>query len=444
LRDGPVDAAATSEANFKSFAGANARSMRRNHMTAVESLRCRECGRTYPVEARHVCDFCFGPLEVVYDYDKMRASVSKASIAAGPPNMWRYAEMLPIHLPSVIDLSPGFTPLVRATRLGQHLGLDNLYLKDDTRNPTGSFKDRVVAVALSKALELGFKVAACASTGNLANSVAAHAARAGMASVVFIPRDLETTKIAMTAVFDGNLIAVDGSYDDVNRLCAELASERPDWAFVNVNVRPYYSEGSRTLAFEVAEQLGSRAPDHVVVPIASGSQLTKIHKGFHELGLLGLIDDGDSVRVSGAQAAGCGPVATAFETGADSIRPVRANTIAKSLAIGNPADGWYALEIVRNSGGAIEGVSDEEVIDGIRLLARTEGIFAETAGGVTIASLRRLAAKGIVRRDEVVVAYITGSGLKTVEALGDTVGPSATIEPTLEAFNALTSEEINI
>jgi threonine synthase len=444
LRDGPVDAAATSEAEFKSFAGANARSMRRNHMTAVESLRCSECARTYPVEARHVCDFCFGPLEVAYDYDKMRASVSKASIAAGPPNMWRYAEMLPIHLPSVIDLSPGFTPLVRATRLGQHLGLDNLYLKDDTRNPTGSFKDRVVAVALSKALELGFKVAACASTGNLANSVAAHAARAGMASVVFIPRDLEATKIAMTAVFDGNLIAVDGSYDDVNRLCAELASERPDWAFVNVNVRPYYSEGSRTLAFEVAEQLGWRAPDHVVVPIASGSQLTKIHKGFHELGLLGLIDDGDSVRVSGAQAAGCGPVATAFETGADSIRPVRANTIAKSLAIGNPADGWYALEVVRKSGGAIEGVSDAEVIDGIRLLARTEGIFAETAGGVTIASLCRLAAKGIVRRDEVVVAYITGSGLKTVEALGDTVGPTATIEPTLAAFNALTSEEINI
>lgn len=407
-------------------------------------LKCRLCGKLYPKEALNFCTDDFGPLEVVYDYDKMRASVSRASIAAGPPNLWRYAEMLPINFPSVIDLSPGFTPLIRAERLGRHLGLDNLWLKDDTRNPTGSFKDRVVSVALSKALELGFKVAACASTGNLANSVAAHAARAGMASVVFIPRDLETTKIAMTAVFGGNLIAVDGSYDDVNRLCAELASERPDWAFVNVNVRPYYSEGSRTLAFEVAEQLGWRAPDHVVVPIASGSQLTKIHKGFHELGLLGLIDDGDSVRVSGAQAAGCGPVATAFETGADSIRPVRANTIAKSLAIGNPADGWYALEIVRKSGGAIEGVTDPEVIDGIRLLARTEGIFAETAGGVTIATLSRLAAKGIVKRDELVVAYITGSGLKTVEALGDTVGPTATIEPTLEAFNALTSEEINI
>ena len=412
-------------------------------MTAVESLRCRECGRSYPAEARHVCDFCFGPLEVVYDYDKMRARVSRESIAAGPPSMWRYADLLPIDPETVIDLSPGFTPLIRSHRLAKELGLSQLYLKDDTRNPTGSFKDRVVSVALSKARELGFKVAACASTGNLANSVAAHAARAGMTSVVFIPSDLERTKIAMTSVFNGHLIAVDGSYDDVNRLCAELASERPDWAFVNINVRPYYSEGSRTLAFEVAEQLGWRAPDHVVVPIASGSQLTKIHKGFHELGMLGLIDDGDSVRVSGAQAAGCGPVATAFETGADSIRPVKANTIAKSLAIGNPADGWYALEIVRNSGGAIEGVSEQEVVDGIRLLARTEGIFAETAGGVTIATLKRLAEKGIVKKDELVVAYITGNGLKTVEALGDTVNPTATIKPTLEAFNALNTEETN-
>ncbi|HTW99854.1 MAG TPA: threonine synthase, partial [Acidimicrobiales bacterium] len=311
------------------------------------------------------------------------------------------------------------------------------YLKDDTRNPTGSFKDRVVSVALSKARELGFKVAACASTGNLANSVAAHAARAGMTSFVFIPKDLEQTKIAMTAVFSCQLIAVDGSYDDVNRLCAELASERPDWAFVNVNVRPYYAEGSRTLAFEVAEQLGWRAPDHVVVPIASGSQLTKIAKGFHELGLVGLIPDGDSVRVSGAQADGCSPVATAFRTGADQVRPVRPHTIAKSLAIGNPADGWYALETVRRSKGAIESVSDAEIIEGIMLLARTEGIFAETAGGVTIATLRKLAAQGVVRSDERVVAYVTGNGLKTVEALGDDVGPSATIAASIEAFDAL-------
>src|ERR1700733_5027734 len=410
--------------------------MRRNHMTAVESLRCRECARTYPVEARHVCDFCFGPLEVVYDYDKMRSLVSKASIAAGPPNMWRYAEMLPIHLPSVIDLSPGFTPLVRATRLGQHLGLDNLYLKDDTRNPTGSFKDRVVAVALSKALELGFKVAACASTGNLANSVAAHAARAGLDSVVLIPHDLEAAKVTMTAVYGGTVIAVDGTYDDVNRLCAELTSERPSWAFVNVNVRTYYAEGSKTLAFEIAEQLGWEAPDHVVEPIGSGSQLTKVAKGFHELGTVGLLDEVPEVRISGAQAEGCSPVATAFLESTDAIRPVRPHTIAKSLAIGNPADGWYALEAMRSSGGSCAAVTDDEVVEAIGLLARTEGIFAETAGGVTIATLAKLAASGAVRRDERVVALVTGHGLKTVEALTGQGHPSATIAPTLDAFDA--------
>ena len=409
-------------------------------MAFVDCLRCRECGRTYPAEARHVCDFCFGPLEVTYDYDAIRATISRDTITAGPPSIWRYADLLPVSGAAPVDLSAGFTPLVRADRLAQELGLGELWLKDDTRNPTGSFKDRVVSVAITKARELGFKIAACASTGNLANSVAAHAARAGMTSYVFIPSDLERSKIAMTAVFGGKLIAVDGTYDDVNRLCAELASERADWAFVNVNVRPYYAEGSRTLAFEVAEQLGWQAPDHVVVPIASGSQLTKIHKGFHELTLLGLIDNGDSVRISGAQAAGCSPVAEAFASGADQIRPVRPNTIAKSLAIGNPADGWYALQSVRQTGGAIEAVSDDEVVAGIRLLARTEGIFTETAGGVTIATLARLAARGIARRDEVVVAYITGSGLKTIEALGDTVGPSATIAPSLDAFLAIEEE----
>ena len=409
-------------------------------MAFVDCLRCRECGRTYPAEARHVCDFCFGPLEVTYDYDAIRATISRDTITAGPPSIWRYADLLPVSGAAPVDLSAGFTPLVRADRLAQELGLGELWLKDDTRNPTGSFKDRVVSVAITKARELGFKIAACASTGNLANSVAAHAARAGMTSYVFIPSDLERSKIAMTAVFGGKLIAVDGTYDDVNRLCAELASERADWAFVNVNIRPYYAEGSRTLAFEVAEQLGWQAPDHVVVPIASGSQLTKIHKGFHELTLLGLIDNGDSVRISGAQAAGCSPVAEAFASGADQIRPVRPNTIAKSLAIGNPADGWYALQSVRQTGGAIEAVSDDEVVAGIRLLARTEGIFTETAGGVTIATLARLAARGIARRDEVVVAYITGSGLKTIEALGDTVGPSATIAPSLDAFLAIEEE----
>jgi len=409
-------------------------------MAFVDCLRCRECGRTYPAEARHVCEFCFGPLEVTYDYDAIRLTTTRESIAAGPPSIWRYADLLPVSGNAPVDLFAGYTPLVRADRLAQELGLGELWLKDDTRNPTGSFKDRVVSVAITKARELGFKVAACASTGNLANSVAAHAARAGMTSYVFIPSDLERSKIAMTAVFGGKLIAVDGTYDDVNRLCAELASERVDWAFVNVNVRPYYAEGSRTLAFEVAEQLGWQAPDHVVVPIASGSQLTKVHKGFHELTLLGLIDNGDSVRVSGAQAAGCSPVADAFASGADQIRPVHPDTIAKSLAIGNPADGWYALNVVRETGGAIEAVSDEEIVAGIRLLARTEGIFAETAGGVTIATLARLAAKGIVRRDEVVVAYVTGTGLKTIEALGDTVGPFATIPPSLDAFLAIEEE----
>ncbi|HUZ19016.1 MAG TPA: threonine synthase [Acidimicrobiales bacterium] len=409
-------------------------------MGAIEGLRCRECGRSYPAEALHVCDFCFGPLEVVYDYDALRRRVSHASIAAGPPTIWRYAELLPAASSAPVDLGAGFTPLVRADRLAAELGLGELWLKDDTRNPTGSFKDRVVAVALSKARELGFKVAACASTGNLANSVAAHAARAGMDSYVFVPSNLERVKIVTTAVFGGRLIAVEGTYDDVNRLCAELASEHPDWAFVNVNVRPYYAEGSKTLAYEVAEQLGWTAPDHVVVPIASGSQLTKIHKGFHELNELGLIEGGDDVRVSGAQAEGCSPVATAFATGSDTIRPVRPDTIAKSLAIGNPADGWYALQAVRSSGGAVESATDPEVIDAIRLLARTEGIFAETAGGVTVATLAKLAAAGVVRRDERVVAYITGNGLKTVEALEDQLGPSAVIPPTIEAFESAERE----
>ncbi|MCU1492944.1 MAG: L-threonine synthase [Acidimicrobiaceae bacterium] len=409
-------------------------------MGFVEGLRCRECSRSYPATALHVCDYCFGPLEVAYDYKAVAGSMSRSSIAAGPSTIWRYADLLPVSSTSPVDLGAGFTPLVRADRLAAELGLGELYVKDDTRNPTGSFKDRVVSVALTKARELGFKVAACASTGNLANSVAAHAARAGMDSYVFIPSNLERVKIQTTAVFGGKLVAVDGNYDDVNRLCAELASEHPDWAFVNVNVRPYYSEGSKTLAFEVAEQLGWEVPDHVVVPIASGSQLTKIHKGFHELTTLGLVEGGDSVRISGAQADGCSPVATAFADGSDVVRPVRPDTIAKSLAIGNPADGWYALDVVRSTGGVVGSVTDAEIVEGMRLLARTEGIFAETAGGVTIATLAKLAASGVVRRDERVVAYITGTGLKTVEALGDQVGPSATIAPTLAAFAAIEQE----
>src|SRR5580693_7663038 len=407
----------------------------------VTGLRCRECAREFPAEALHVCDYCFGPLEVAYDYEAIAATISRERIEAGPRTMWRYRDLLPVSDESPVDLGAGFTPLVRADRLAAALGLGELWIKDDTANPTGSFKDRVVSVALTKARELGFKVAACASTGNLANSVAAHAARAGMASVVLIPSDLEKAKVTMTAVYGGTLVAVDGTYDDVNRLCAELTSEHPSWAFVNVNVRTYYAEGSKTLAFEVAEQLGWEAPDHVVVPVASGSQLTKVAKGFSELHTVGLLDDEPHVRVSGAQAEGCSPVATAFAEGTDAIRPVKPHTIAKSLAIGNPADGWYALETVRRSGGAFASVTDDEILDGIRLLARTEGIFAETAGGVTIATLAKLAASGVVRRDERVVAYITGNGLKTLDAVAPRVGPTATIAPTLEAFAAAIDTE---
>lgn len=403
-------------------------------MSFVKALECKECGQTYEPKAYHVCEYCFGPLEVSYDYDGIAKSISRESIKLGPPNIWRYKDLLPVFGDDFVSLGAGFTPLVRAERLGNALGLDDLWIKNDTLNPTGSFKDRVVSVALTRARELGLKVAACASTGNLANSVAAHAAWANMESYVFIPADLERAKVITTSVYGGNLVAIDGNYDDVNRLCAEIASEEPDWAFVNVNVRTYYAEGSKTLAFEVAEQLGWQVPDHVVVPIASGSQLTKIYKGFQELYKVGLLDTEPNVRISGAQAKGCSPVATAFEKGVDVIRPVKPDTIAKSLAIGNPADGYYALDIVRKTGGGFGSVTDEEILAGIRLLATTEGIFAETAGGVTIATLANLVRQGVITRNEKTVAYITGNGLKTVEALSPTSNPTITISPSLEDF----------
>jgi len=402
----------------------------------IEGLRCRECARAYPAEALHVCEWCFGPLEVVYDYEAIAASTSREKVAAGPKTIWRYADLLPASPEGAVDLGAGLTPLLRADRLAAELGLSELWLKNDTVNPTGSFKDRVVSVALTKARELGFKVAACASTGNLANSVAAHAARAGMRSVVCIPANLELAKVVTTAVFGSCVVALEGNYDDVNRLCAELASEYPTWAFVNVNVRSYYAEGSKTLAFEVAEQLGWQAPDHVVVPVASGSQLTKVAKGFRELYKVGLLDEGPQVRISGAQALGCAPVAAAFESGADFVKPVKPSGIAKSLAIGNPADGGYALEEVRRSGGAVGAVSDAEIVEAIRLLARTEGIFAETAGGVTVAVLAKLAATGVIKPHERVVAFITGNGLKTLDAVVNECGPTATVAPNLEAFHA--------
>jgi threonine synthase len=404
-------------------------------MSYVLGLRCRECAREYEIAPIFTCEWCFGPLEVAYDYEAISGAISREKIAAGPASIWRYSDLLPVERNPAVDLGAGFTPLVRADRLASELGLGEVWIKNDTLNPTNSFKDRVTSVALSKALEFGFKTAACASTGNLANSVAAHAAHAGLRSFVFIPANLEQGKIITTAVYGGNVVAIDGNYDDVNRLCAELAGMYP-WAFVNVNIRTFYAEGSRTLAFETAEQLGWETPDHVVVPVASGSLLTKIRKGFGELHTVGLLDEEPKVRVSGAQALGCSPVAAAWLNDTENIKPVKPSTIAKSLAIGNPADGYFALDAVRQTGGGFAAVTDEEIVDGMRLLARTEGIFAETAGGVTIATLKRLADQGVVRPDERVVAYITGHGLKTLDAVADQVGPTATIPASLDAFHA--------
>jgi len=400
----------------------------------VLGLRCRECHRSYPVAASHVCEYCFGPLEVAYDYEAIASSLSRESIVSGPPTLWRYRKLLPIEGEPAVDLGAGWTPLLEARRLGKALGLSRLYLKNDTVNPTGSFKDRVVSVALSKACELGIEVVSCASTGNLANAVAAHAARAGLGAVVFIPFDLEQAKVVTTGVYGATVVAVKGTYDDVNRLCAELVSEHPDWGFANVNLRAFYSEGSKTLAFEVVEQLGWRYPDHVVVPVGSGSQLTKIARGFEELARVGLMPEAPSVRVSGAQPSGCSPVATAFADGRDVIKPVKPSTIAKSLAIGNPADGPYALEVVRRTGGALAAVEDDEIRDAIALLGATEGIFAETAGGVTIATVRKLREQGVIEPDELVVAYVSGNGLKTVEAIASRIQPDVELVPSLEVF----------
>ena len=401
----------------------------------ARALSCRECGHEIPLAPEFACPECFGPLEVAYDF----VDVTRERIEAGPKSIWRYASLLPV--PSDVtrhpNTEPGLTRLVRADRLGKEIGLKNLWLKDDTGNPTQSFKDRVVAVALAAARELGFSVLACPSTGNLANAVAAAAARAGWRSVVLIPKSLEQAKIQMTAVYGGTLIAVDGNYDDVNRPATELAAEEEDWAFVNVNVRPYYAEGSKTLGYEVAEQLGWRLPEQIVVPVASGSQLTKVDKAFRELGTLGLVEP-TPYKVFGAQATGCSPVSTAFAEGTDVVRPVRPDTIARSLAIGNPADGPYVLDTVRRTGGAVTDVSDAEVVDAIRLLARTEGIFAETAGGVTLACTRKLVESGQLDPDADTVLLITGDGLKTLDAVAGHVGPTATVSTsTAEVRRAL-------
>ncbi len=401
-------------------------------MAKLKGLKCRECGREYPVEPVHVCEFCFGPLEVVYDYEEIRKNISREKIESLQKSLWRYIDLLPVEKPSV-GLSAGFTPLKRAEKLGKVLGLKNLYIKDDSVNhPTLSFKDRVVSVALSKAKEFGFDTAACASTGNLANSVAAHSAQAGLNCFVFIPANLETQKIFGSLVFNPTVVAVEGTYDDVNRLCSEIANDL-GWAFVNINIRPYYAEGSKTLAFEVVEQLGWKAPDAVVVPAASGSLYTKIWKGLKELKEVGLIDE-VKTRMFGAQALGCSPIAQAWKEGSDFVKPVKPNTIAKSIAIGNPADGIYALQTTRESGGDWEVATDDEIIEGIKLLAQTEGIFTETAGGTTIAVLKKLAERGVFDPDEVVVAYITGNGYKTLEVLEGHLAQPVRIQATLKDF----------
>jgi threonine synthase len=405
------------------------------NLGSAHSLACRECGHTVPLAAEFACEQCFGPLEVAYDFGE----VTRERIEAGPRSIWRYADLLPVptDVASHPNTDPGLTRLIKADRLAAELGVRELWIKDDTGNPTHSFKDRVVAVALAAARELGFRVLACPSTGNLANAVAAAAARAGWESVVLIPSSLEQAKVLTTAVYGGTLIAVDGNYDDVNRLATELASEREDWAFVNVNVRPYYAEGSKTLGYEVAEQLGWRLPEQIVVPVASGSQLTKVDKGFTEFGKLGLVEP-TPYKVFGAQATGCSPVAAAFEAGVDVVRPVRPDTIARSLAIGNPADGPYVLDTVRRTGGAVTHVSDAEVVDGIRLLARTEGVFAETAGGVTVACARKLIESGQLDPDAETVLLITGDGLKTLDAVADVLAPTATVAASTAAVrNAL-------
>ncbi|HLH66135.1 MAG TPA: threonine synthase [Solirubrobacteraceae bacterium] len=399
-----------------------------------ESLRCRECQTVYPLDARYVCERCFGPLEVRYgppaDADP---ELLRRRIQAGPHSLWRYGDFLPVSSPPSGALAAGWTPLLRADRLAQRLGLREVWVKNDAANPTHSFKDRVVAVALARARELGFETVACASTGNLANAVAAHSAAAGLRSYVFIPRDLEEQKILATGVYGTQIVAVDGNYDDVNRLCTELSGEH-EWAFVNINMRPYYAEGSKTLAFETAEQLGFRLPDRVVAPIASGSLYTKIARGFREWIDAGLLE-GSMPVFCGAQALGCAPVAEAFAAGRDFCRPVKPDTIARSLAIGNPADGPYALELARSSGGSIDAVDDDEIRAGIRLLAQTTGIFTETAGGVATAVLAKLAQRGDIEADERVVLYITGEGLKTLDAVRGTF-ETWQIEPTVRAFES--------
>lgn len=405
-------------------------------MSYMKALKCRECGKEYPKEALHVCELCFGPLEVAYEYDRMKGVLTREAIEKRAPNMWRYKELLPIDGEPTVGGQVGYTPLVRASNLANALGVKELYIKNDAVNyPTLSFKDRVVSVALSRARELGFTVASCASTGNLANSVAANAAACGMESFVFIPYDLEQTKILGTLVYGATVVSIKGTYDEVNRLCSEIAGKY-GWAFVNINIRPYYAEGSKTFGYEIAEQLGWRTPKHVVVPMAGGSLITKIHKAFKEFHTLGIIPE-NTAKIYGAQAAGCSPIVNAVKEGSELIRPVRPNTIAKSLAIGNPADGYYSAKVMRETGGWGESVTDEEIIEAMKLLAETEGIFAETAGGVTLGAAKKLIESGRIPRDESIVVSITGNGLKTQEALYGKLKEPTVINARLQEFDDL-------
>ena len=404
-------------------------------MSYVLGLKCRECGRLYPKEVINVCEYCFGSIEVDYDYDAIQRTLSRAAFASRPKSLWRYRELLPIEGEPTAGLSSGFTPFFRAERLADTLGVSELYIKDDSvSHPTLSFKDRVVSVALTRAKELGFDTVACASTGNLANAVSSHAARAGLKCYVFIPADLEIGKVVASLIYRPTVVAVEGTYDDVNRLCAELSAKYP-WAFVNVNIRPYYAEGSKTYGFEIAEQLGWRAPAHIVIPAASGSLITKIAKAFKELHRIGLLAE-PQAKLYAAQAAGCGPIAAAIRERSDIVKPVKPNTIAKSLAIGNPADGYYATKAVLESGGWAEAVSDDEIVEGMKLLAETEGVFTETAGGVTLAAAKKLIEQGVIPRDESIVLCITGNGLKTQEPLVNRLGQAVRIKPSIASFES--------
>ena len=410
------------------------------HEGFMTALKCRECGREYPLSATHVCEFDFGPLEVAYDYDRIKLSLTRAAIESRPHTMWRYRELLPIAGEPTVGCQVGYTPLVKADRLAKCLGIRELWIKNDAVNyPTLSFKDRVVSVALSRSKELGFTTVACASTGNLANSVAANAAAAGLKSYVFIPSDLELGKVVNSLVYGANVITIKGHYDEVNRLCAEIAGKF-GWAFVNVNMRPYYAEGSKSMGFEICEQLGWRTPQHTVVPMASGSLLTKIHKSYQEFAKLGLVSESDW-QIHGAQATGCNPISAAEKAGMDFFKPVKPNTIAKSLAIGTPADGFYALKVMKETGGHADDVTDDEIRDGIRMLAECEGIFAETAGGVTVGVAKKLITSGKIPANDSAVLCITGNGLKTLEAMVGHVGQTREIRPSLREFEAMMKDE---